>query len=201
MAYELEGRLLEVCTCNVLCPCWIGEDPDGDGTCDSVNSWHIDRGRIDGVEVSGLTVAGVNHIPGNVLKGNWQVLLFVDDRATPEQHTALVEVFTGRRGGPMKDLAGLYGKILAVEKAPIRFEVVEGKGTLGIGRTVEAEMQPYQGATGNITTLHETAFSTIPGAPAYVSKASRYRVKEPRLGFDIDLSGHNAIQGQFRFVG
>jgi hypothetical protein len=101
----------------------------------------------------------------------------------------------------MKDLAGLYGKILAVEKAPIRFEVVEGKGTLGIGRTVEAEMQPYQGATGNITTLHETAFSTIPGAPAYVSKASRYRVKEPRLGFDIDLSGHNAIQGQFRFVG
>jgi hypothetical protein len=201
MAYELEGRLLEVCTCNVLCPCWIGEDPDGDGTCDSVNSWHIDRGRIDGVEVSGLTVAGVNHIPGNVLKGNWQVLLFVDDRATPEQHTALVEVFTGRRGGPMKDLAGLYGKILAVEKAPIRFEVVEGKGTLGIGRTVEAEMQPYQGATGNITTLHETAFSTIPGAPAYVSKASRYRVKEPRLGFDIDLSGHNAIQGRFRFVG
>jgi hypothetical protein len=27
--YELEGSLLEVCTCNVLCPCWIGEDPDG----------------------------------------------------------------------------------------------------------------------------------------------------------------------------
>jgi hypothetical protein len=185
----------------VLCPCWIGEDPDGDGTCDSVNSWHIDQGRIDGLDVSGLTVAGVNHIPGNVLKGNWQVLLFVDDRATPEQHAALVEVFTGRGGGPMKDLAGLYGQILAVEKAPIRFEVVEGKGTLGIGRTVEAEMQPYQGATGNLTTLHETAFSTIPGAPAYVSKASRYRVKEPRLGFDIDLSGHNAIQGRFRFVG
>ena len=26
MAYQLEGRLLEVCDCNVLCPCWIGED-------------------------------------------------------------------------------------------------------------------------------------------------------------------------------
>src|SRR5881409_603808 len=33
--YELEGSLLEVCTCNVLCPCWIGEDPDG-GDCLSV---------------------------------------------------------------------------------------------------------------------------------------------------------------------
>ena len=68
MAYRLEGELLEVCTCKVLCPCWIGEDPDGDGTCDSVNSWHISQGQIDGVDVSNLTIASVNHIPGNVLK-------------------------------------------------------------------------------------------------------------------------------------
>jgi hypothetical protein len=27
MPYHLEGRLLEVCDCRVLCPCWIGEDP------------------------------------------------------------------------------------------------------------------------------------------------------------------------------
>ncbi|MCG6947002.1 MAG: DUF1326 domain-containing protein, partial [Deltaproteobacteria bacterium] len=38
MAYRLEGKLLEVCTCNVLCPCWVGEDPDG-GTCDGTLSW------------------------------------------------------------------------------------------------------------------------------------------------------------------
>jgi hypothetical protein len=201
MAYKLEGELLEVCTCKVLCPCWIGEDPDGDGTCDSVNSWHINQGQIDGVDVSNLTIAGVNHIPGNVLKGNWQVVFFVDDKASDAQHTALVEVFTGKRGGPVKDLAGLYGKILAVERTPIVFEVIEGKGRLKIGQQVEAEMEPYKGATGEVTTLHGTAFSTIPGAPAYVSKASRYRVKEHHLGFNIDLSGHNAIQGKFRFEG
>ena len=45
----------------------------------------------------------------------------------------------------------------------------------------------------------DTAFSTIPGAPAYVSKASRYRAKEPRLGIDVDLAGHNAIQGRFHW--
>ena len=28
MAYKLEGSLLEVCNCEVLCPCWIGVDPD-----------------------------------------------------------------------------------------------------------------------------------------------------------------------------
>ena len=123
----------------------------------------------------------------------------MDERASKGQHTALVDVFTGKRGGPLKDLAGLYGKISAVETKPIIFEVVEGKGRLKIGQQVEAEMEPYKGATGHVTTLHETAFSTIPGAPAYVSKASRYQVKEQRLGFNIELSGHNAIQGKFQF--
>jgi hypothetical protein len=72
-----------------------------------VNSWHINQGQIDGVDVSNLTIAGVNHIPGNVLRGNWQVVFFVDEKATEVQHGALVEVFTGKRGGPLKDLAGL----------------------------------------------------------------------------------------------
>jgi hypothetical protein len=201
MAYKIEGELLEVCTCNVLCPCWIGEDPDGDGTCDAVTSWHINKGQIDGLDVSNLTIAGLNHIPGNILKGNWQVILAVDDKASAAQHTAMVEVFTGKRGGPMKDLAALYGKILAVEKTPISFKVVEGKGSLKIGQQVEAAMEPYKGATGEVTTLVGTVFSTIAGAPAYVSKASQYKVKEPRLAFNIDLSGHNAIQGKFRFEG
>jgi hypothetical protein len=199
MSYELEGQLLEVCTCKVLCPCWIGEDPDGDGTCDSINSWHVDRGTIDGVDVSGLTIAGVNHIPGNVLAGNWRVIYFVDDRATDEQRAAMVRVWTGEAGGPLRDLVGLYGEIVAVESAPIKFAVVEGRGTLEIGREFAAEMAPFKGATGEVTTLHDTAFSTIPGAPAYVSKASHYRAHEPRLGIEVQLSGHNAIQGKFRF--
>ena len=54
MAYQLEGSLLEVCTCNVLCPCWVGEDPDS-GTCDSAMAYHFDKGDINGVDVSGLT--------------------------------------------------------------------------------------------------------------------------------------------------
>jgi hypothetical protein len=40
MAHHLEGRLLEVCDCRVLCPCWIGEDPDN-GTCDSVLAYRF----------------------------------------------------------------------------------------------------------------------------------------------------------------
>ena len=62
MVYHLEGRLLEVCNCRVLCPCWIGEDPDF-GTCDTIVAWHFDKGTIDGVDVSDRTIAMIAHIP------------------------------------------------------------------------------------------------------------------------------------------
>jgi hypothetical protein len=136
-----------------------------------------------------------------VLKGNWQVALVVDDGASPEQAAAIVNAFTGKLGGPLADLAQLVSSVVAVERAPVTFEVHQGKGTLRIGDLVEAEMEPYRGPTGEVTTLNESVFTTIPGAPAWVSKASRYRRSVARFGLrDVDIAGHNAIQGRFRFA-
>lgn len=199
MEYQLEGRLLEVCTCNTLCPCWVGEDPDG-GICIGAITYHIDRGKVGNVDVSGMTVSLLNYIPGNILKGNWRTMLYVDDRATPEQQKALEEVFTGKLGGPLKDLSQLIGEFLGIERAPVTFEVQEGKGTFRVGTVLEAELAPFQGATGKPTSMHDTVFTTIPGSPAYVGKAAKYRVNDPKHGFKpIDLQNHNAIQGTFRF--
>jgi hypothetical protein len=199
MAYQLEGRILEVCDCNVLCLCWIGEDPDG-GTCDGTTVWQIERGTVEGVEVSGLTIGVTAHIPGNVLQGNWRMALFVDEKATPDQQEVLQKVFTGKLGGAIADLAQLFGEIVAVERVPISFEVVAGKGHLKVGDVIDAEMEPFRGPHGEVTTLNESIFSTIPGSPVYVAKASTYRRNGSQYGLkDIDLQDHNAIQGVFRF--
>lgn len=203
MAYKLEGRLLEVCDCNVLCPCWIGEDPDN-GTCEAVVAYHIDQGTVDGVDVSGRTFASLTHIPGNIFQGNWKVVVYVDEGATDEQQGALLDVFTGKLGGPLADFAQLIGEVVAVERAPITFTVEEGEGSLRIGSgmrpVVEADMASYVGATEKPTTLQETVFSTIPGSPAYVSKAAKYRRNSSGYGLkDMDLEGNNAIQGHFSF--
>jgi len=200
MAYQLEGRLLEVCNCNVLCPCWIGENPDN-GTCDTVVAWGIDKGSINGTDVSGLTLAMAAYIPGNILQGNWRAAVFVDDKATPQQQDALLSVWTGKLGGPVADLAKLVGEVVSVERAPISFTVSEGAGTLKIGNVVDTAMSPYKGPSGAITTLNESVFSTIPGSPAYVSKASRYKRNSSKYGLaDINLENSNAIQGTFRFA-
>ena len=201
MGYDIEGRLLEVCTCNVLCPCWVGEDPDYK-TCDTTIAWGIEKGAIEGVDVSGLTLAVSAHIPGNILTPkSWKAVVFVDDKASDEQQGALLRLFTGQLGGAIADLAGLIGEVVAVERSPIAFSVHEGKGRLTIGKLVEAEMAPFMGATGKPTTLAETVFSTIPGSPVYASKASTF-VKDgsPHGIPSVDLEGHNALQGHFRFA-
>ena len=200
VAYELEGEILEVCDCKVLCPCWIGEDADN-GTCDAIVAYHINRGAIGGTDVSGLSLVIFGHIPGNIMQGNWRVAIFVDERASKQQEEALVKVWTGQLGGPVADLAKLVGELVAVERAPIWFEVQGGQGTLRVGTVAEAVMAPYKGPGDRVTTLNDSIFTTIPGAPAYVSKASTYKRKTSALGLrDIDLQDHNAIQGSFRFV-
>jgi len=164
-----------------------------------VISWHIDNGTIDGTDVSGLTFSVVAHIPGNVLKGNWRVVAYVDEKASEQQQEAILSVWTGKLGGPVADLAGLIGEVVAVERVPVTFTVKEGKGSLKLGSAVEAEMAPLQGATGT-TTIADSAFSSIPGSPAYVGKAPTYRANVPDLGISLDLSDHNSVQGNFHFV-
>ena len=135
MGYQLEGQLLEVCTCNILCPCWVGEDPDG-GTCDGLLTWHINKGKVGTVDVAGRTISLLCHIPGNILKGNWRVRVYVDDGATADQKDALLNVWTGKLGGPIADLAQLVGEVISVEQAPITFEVEGVAGTIKIGKSI-----------------------------------------------------------------
>lgn len=195
-AYVLEGTLLEACSCNILCPCWIGEDPDR-GYCDAALAYHIEHGQINGVDVSGLTAMVVAHIPGNGLAGNSKVFRLVDDRATPEQLEALTTAFLGKLGGPLADLAGLVGEEAGFALVPISYGLVGGEGTLVVEGKVKAVIAPYKSAYGTTTTLRDSIFSTIPGSPAWVAKALEFSVDVPEAGFKWKFSGANAIQGTF----
>jgi hypothetical protein len=195
--YSLQGTLIEACSCNVLCPCWIGEDPDL-GECFGIVAWHIDTGQITGIDVSGHSVVSVARIPGNVLAGNWEVVLLVDDQTTTEQRGRLVGVFSGQLGGPLADFAQLIGTVKGVESVPISHQVRGGAGTLTIPGIVEAEMEPYRSPDGYVTTLRDSIFSTVPGSPAWVSKAGRNRVNLPKYGMSWEYEGRNAIQADWR---
>ena len=197
--YDVEGRLLEVCNCAAICPCWVGLDPDN-GTCDSILAWAVDHGTVKGVDVSDRVIGLSMHIPGNVLAGNWKAVVYVDDRCSEEQQAALLGVFTGELGGAVADLAALIGEVVAVERVAMTCTVIDGRGTLAFGDVARAELEPFTGATGQPTTLQDTVFSTIPGAPAYPGRATSFTRTGSNHGLaDVDESGKNAIQGSFHF--
>jgi hypothetical protein len=159
----------------------------------------FDKGTIDGVDVAGRTIAMIAHVPGNILQGNWTAAVYLDDKVTKAQEEALLAVYTGKKGGPIADLAKLVGKVVSVEKVPIIFTVQGGHGTIKLGDAGYAELEPYKSASGQTTTLTDTVFSTVPGAPVFVGKASRYRSKNEKVGIDLDIKGHNALQSTFVF--
>lgn len=194
--YSLQGTLLEACSCNILCPCWVNEEPDG-GACAAFNAYHFDTGTIRGVDVSGLSIAMVVNFSGRPLDGGWRVVVLVDKKATPEQKQAIIDAYTGQLGGPLADVYGLVGEVLGVIDADIRHEVADGKGTLQIEGYVYGEMEPYRGPDGTITTLRDSTFSTVPGSPAWVGKASVHRVDIPEHGYVWSFEDRNAIQATY----
>ena len=159
--YELTGTLIEACSCGVNCPCWIGEDPDL-GECFAVIAYGIEDGKVSGLDVSGLNLVLVCHIPGNVLDGNWEIVALVDERGTAEQRDALLAAFTGKLGGPLGDLwEALIGTVKGVEFVPITHEVEGGSALLRVPGMVETDMVPYRGPDGSVTTLQNSVFSTV----------------------------------------
>jgi hypothetical protein len=161
-------------------------------------AYHYDRGTIRGIDVSGLTFAGAAFIPGNVLQGNWKLALFVDDQASDEQMEAILDAHSGKLGGPLADLAQLFGEIVSVKRAPIKHEIIEGMGRLQVGDAIHAEMTPYRSEVGDVTTLRDTVFSTVPGSPAWVGKAAFLRVTLPEHDMEWSFENSNAIQASWK---
>jgi len=168
--------------CEEGCPCWAGYEPYE--CCGTVLSWHIDNGVIEDVGVSGRTVAIIADTPCSSVatQGAARVTLFLDDEATPEQAEALLNVWTGRLGGPVADLAKLFGEVTSTERAPITFSDNGGKRRLAIGEEIKADTEPLQEAEGRVHTIHENALSTTPGWN---------ETSPPQV--------HSAVQVSFRF--
>ncbi len=72
--------------------------------CDSFLAYNIEKGEINGVDVTGLTYVEVVKIPGNVLiPHTWKRVSYVDARATDEQRSGNSRCLARRLGGPLAD--------------------------------------------------------------------------------------------------
>jgi hypothetical protein len=197
MSYELVGHLNEVCTCDAVCPCFQAQDPDG-GSC--AFSWVLDveRGTVEGHDVSDLRLGFIGTFEGNPLDTEIRMAVFVDERATDAQHNALLRAFTGELGGPLADLARLVGEVVAVERVPIDIDVTEGTGHYRIGDLVSAQMEGFASPDGKPMVVTDMPLSPLLGTPGYPGKPVAHQVNAPQHGFTF--KGTSSMQTRFHYV-
>jgi hypothetical protein len=191
MSWNLEGSYFETCSCDVVCPCTaslaFGATHD---RCKVTLVFNVKRGEVEGVDVSGLTVAAVVDTPKVMSEGNWRLGVLIDAAASDEQAEKLGGVFSGALGGPMQALGGLIGENLGVERAPI--EVQEGglRHSIRIGDAVDFEIEdivPFGADSGEPVRL--SGVFNPAGAELNVAHATRSKID----AFGIQYEGKAAF--------
>ena len=196
MAWSLEGTYFENCPCDMVCPCTTSglTKPADAERCRVVLVFHIDSGEVDGVDVSGLTVAVLADTPRVMADGNWRVGVFMDEAATQEQMDKLGAVFSGQLGGPLEALSPLIGENLGVEVAPIEYEDDGRRHRVRIGEFAEIEIEDFvppqtpEGEVSKLTGVFHPANSTLSMAQATTSRVNAFGLEFSHEG----KNGHSA---------
>ena len=119
--YRLSGIFYEACDCFTICPCWLGDSRRRRvHRCFRLagrEGHDRRRRRLRAARVS------VSHHSGLREEARQRVVIFVDDRATRQQADALAAAFSGRLGGPLKELADLRASCSGWSERPSRFVV------------------------------------------------------------------------------
>ncbi|HLZ30354.1 MAG TPA: DUF1326 domain-containing protein [Chloroflexota bacterium] len=197
MSFRVAGDYFESCTCDVSCNCiFLGLATQDH--CDVVIGWHITDGRRDQVDLRGLNAAMVIRSPKRMLDGNWQVALYLDDRADQPQAEALGAIFSGQAGGHLAALGPLIGKVAGVTNAPITFESHNGKRRLAVGTVIEGEISEVPGGDGKTAPVITNApFGALP-QPVRQGHSEHVHYDDH---WQTDLSGTNAFLAEFAYEG
>jgi hypothetical protein len=158
MSWQLSGRSVELCSCKMLCPCWLGPDGQPDqGWCGGAFAFDIQRGSSDAVNLAGTKVAVGFLWPGNFFAGNGTARCYIGDDATPEQRRELEAIFTGKKGGLLEPLM----KAVVKDWLPTQVTSVEfGWGespSLAVGNVAKVTLTPLRDPTGQRTRVQGAA--------------------------------------------
>lgn len=196
--WELSGGYFESCNCEVACPC-VFLSPPTTGECQVLIAWHIEKGKAGPVPLDGLNAALAVFSPGHLIKGSWQVALYVDERATPAQRDLLTRIFGGQAGGVPATLAPLIGKVLGVKSVPMHFEAEGKRRSLRIPKLAEMQIEAIQGQEGKDVTVENHPLTAVPGQKAVVAKSKRLSFHDH--GLEWEFSGKNGFYSPFSYSG
>jgi hypothetical protein len=120
--WRIVGEEAAACNCAWGCPCQFNALPTH-GRCEALVGVRIQKGHYGKTTLDGVTFAEAVWFPGPVHEGKGIAWLAVDERATPEQRTAIVNITMARDGGmPFEIFAAVTETFLDPLYAPVQFE-------------------------------------------------------------------------------
>lgn len=106
MGFKISGQYVTTCGCRLICPCSVDGVPTGPkDQCTGAGVFHIAKGDVDGLDVSGINVGMLYFAPSNFSSGGLKMGIVVDEKASDTQVKSLEQVFTGQIGGPFAEFA------------------------------------------------------------------------------------------------
>jgi hypothetical protein len=180
----LEADYLQACSCDYGCPCEFSAPPTR-GFCEGTGAWRINKGSYGNVSLDGLGLGFAAHWPKAIHEGNGTLALFIDERATPEQREALLQICSGKAGGlPFEILATTFSKVLDPIFAPFHFNLNGRDSSVRVGKALNVAMEPIKNPVTSepesVRVEHATGF-IFQSAEAVSGKACNVDV--PGLSF------------------
>jgi hypothetical protein len=152
MSWNLRGRYVETCSCELMCPCNLSLDHGATyDFCRASLAFDIREGSIEGTDIAGCKIVIIIDTPKVMTDGNWRVGVFVDERATDTQFDQLSRVFGGQLGGPMAGLVPLIGEMLGPERATIEIDHDGLRHSVNVSGGIDFEIEdivPFGVETG-----------------------------------------------------
>ena len=186
-SWRIKGELILNCSCTVFCPCVVsrGKHPPTAGHCQGWLGIRIDEGSANGETLSGLNVALLLDIPGEMARGNWTVAAYIDERASEPAFASLVEILSGKARGTTGLFAMLVGNFLGAERAPVLFETSGRRRRLTVPKKIIGELEPIEGKRpGEDVTVSNTGYWM--GSEVTIAKAIQGRVRAFGRVWDFD---------------
>lgn len=152
MAYidwMIRGPEIGMCNCDWGCPCQFNALPTR-GDCRAVAAMRVDEGHFGNVRLDGLKTVAILAWPGAIHEGGGEVLPIVDERATPEQREALLQILGGEE---TEEFATIFNVVKATTETvhdpqflPIEFEANEETrtGHVSVPGIIEANAEPIR---------------------------------------------------------
>jgi hypothetical protein len=198
MTWQVKGTYLEACNCEAACPC-VFLSPPTEGNCTVLVGWHVDAGKSDDVRLDGFNVALLAHAPGNMKDGNWELALYLDERADAAQQKALGGIFSGQAGGHLSNLGPLIGKVHGVRPAKITFQHSGPSLQLEVDGVGAAKIKEVAGQGGGPIEISGHPLAISPGVPARLARSESLTVAD--YGMSCRVTGKNGFFSPFSYSG